>query len=197
MARKMTPTLTDFLWKTSENANDLVREAVQMYKTGAYPRACFLALTAQEEMSKVVSAVMKASAGTEWDPSKDKDFRNHYWKLTAATQWALFVNSGASRRLRELEQVHAELFRKGDLGKIRNACLYVDVEGDDVVDPKSSIDRKLALAEVRVAFEVAAELSDFGNGLGLWGQDDQSGLQERWLAILREAESFAKEFGVE
>ena len=108
--------------------------------------------------------------------------RRHSKKYESAVGTTLFVNSRVSRIYGEREDQFARWFREGDLMRIRNSALYMDIAGDSTVTPEQAVSRDTAFLLVCFAGEVLGEIQGSLTGTG----------PEEWRRILAEVDEFRK-----
>ena len=167
--------------KTIINAWQLLQTAIGLFEQDQYPIACFLAMTAIEEVGKLFILLM-AQGFKELDiqvepPADlnerqlDKFLRNHLDKAVEAAAQSLFINAGAVRRhgvhpasgMHRIDGV-VLLARSGRWMDIRNGCLYTDVNlvSKSTSSPSDFITREHAYYFICMGFEVLAERAESG-----------------------------------
>jgi AbiV family abortive infection protein len=155
------------------------RLARETFIAGDYPFAAFLAITLIEEIGKIVILpdALRGDAGAL------KDFRNHQSKYVDAVGATLAINSRVSRIYKQDEARFAKWFRDGELFRIRNSALYLEVRGTNLVVPEEAINRADSLLLVSIAGEVYAEIQGKQTGTG----------PTEWRRILSEIDAFRSE----
>jgi len=143
--------------------------------------AVFSAVTLIEEVGKVpMLALRDVEGGLD-----SKAFRHHGKKYESAVGNTLYINSRVSRIYGEREERFARWYRDGELMRIRNAALYMDVDADNViVTPEQVTSRETAFILVCFAGEVLAEIQGYMTGTG----------PEDWRRILAEVDEFRERF---
>jgi len=155
------------------------RLAREMFASGDYPFAAFLAITLIEEVGKVV--ILTGAVGG--DAEARKEFRNHQSKYVNAVGATLAVNMRVTRIYKQDEARFAEWFREEKLFQIRNSALYLELRGANLVAPEEAINRADALLLVCIAGEVYAEIQGRKTGTG----------PKEWQRILSEIDAFRSE----
>jgi AbiV family abortive infection protein len=150
--------------------------SVDRFRAADFALAAFLAITLIEEVGKVV-ILEHATLGAELDR---KGFYNHAEKYIYAVGATLAVNSRVTRVYGKEEARFAAWFREGELFKMRNRALYMELQGPDVVVPEKAIQRGDALLLVCIAGEVYAEIQGRFTGTG----------PEGWQRILADVDAF-------
>jgi AbiV family abortive infection protein len=152
------------------------RLAREMFASGDYPLAAFLAITLIEEIGKIVILADAVGGNAE----ARKEFRNHQSKYVNAIGATLAVNSRVTRIYRHDETRFAKWFREEELFRIRNSALYLELQGADLVAPQDAINRADALLLVCIAGEIYAEIQGEQTGTG----------PTEWRRILSEIDAF-------
>jgi len=198
--------------KTITNAWQLLETAVQLFEQEQYATACFLAMTAIEEVGKLLvlrvvqgDALESFGGQLELPPELDtkeldKFLRDHLDKALQAAAWSLYINAGADRR----HGVHPVsgivrtsgvvlLARSGRWMDIRNACLYTDVDfaSNSAFSPSDFVSREHAYYFICMGFEVLAEQAESGLGFDFEGRDGTRSFQF-WQDRLGDLERFMK-----
>jgi AbiV family abortive infection protein len=144
----------------------LWKSARDLYESGSYPLATFVAIATMEETGKVGIAKMQIlffNAG--WRPSGDeqpqpRDMRSHRRKHFLVAGQGAFVNARLDRVL-GLDVVAQFLddAESGELERFRQACLYADRAKDgDLELPARVVQREDGLRYVVLAGELMAEV---------------------------------------
>lgn len=196
-----------------ENGYDHISTAVTLFKEEHYASACFSAMTAIEEGGKLRLLGFLNNVLPEPDDSVDIDsgelrsiLGDHTGKALHAAGAALCVNSGADRRHgthpdNELDLKYGILLlaRAGNRWmSIRNGSLYTDVNihSQQLKSPNDRIDVHYAYYFICMAYEVIAELAEFGLGSALEGRDPTQ--SHKFLqACLDELGDFTEQYGDE
>jgi len=150
----------------------------RFFEEGDFTLASFFAITLIEEVGKVIILGNRQISGK----LDKKSFYNHQRKYAYAVGLTLLVNSRVTRIYGEEEAKFARWFREGELFRIRNKCLYLEIEGAAVRVPSESIAGNDAFLLVCIAGEVYAEIQGFYTGTG----------PDEWRAILGEVDAFRK-----
>jgi len=145
----------DKYWKLARN----------FFKEGDFPLAAFFAITLIEEISKFIIVGQK---GFQRD-SGIKRFYNHKKKYETAILLTLIVNSRVSRIYGEFEKIFAKWFRDGDLFRMRNKALYMELHDGKLITPDRSISREDAFLLVCFGGEIFREIQGPYTG---WGMDN-------------------------
>ncbi len=159
--------------------------ARRFYQEGDSPLAAFFAITLIEEVGKVIIMGNRELSG-----SLDKQgFFSHEKKYAYAVGMTLVVNARVTRLYGTQEKVFAGWFREGDLFRIRNSALYLDLERDTPVAPRKAVRPTDALLLVCIAGEVYAEIQGIYTGTG----------PDEWARVINEIDDFrtlhAEDFG--
>jgi AbiV family abortive infection protein len=153
--------------------------SMERFRAADYALAAFFAITLIEEVGKV--AILEgASLGGEIDR---KSFYNHAEKYIYAVGATLQVNSRVTRIYGKEEGRFAAWFREGELLRIRNRALYMELQGSYVVVPENAIQKSDALLLVCIAGEVYAEIQGRFTGTG----------PKEWERILADVDAFRAE----
>jgi len=164
--------------RTITNAWKLLQTAVELFEQENYPHSCFLAMTAIEEVGKLILLsliqtveILEPAAAINSKPF-NKSIRDHIKKSILAAAHSLYINAGADRRhgIHPISRMHRTsgvilLARSNQWMNIRNSCLYIDVNLDSksVFSP-DIISREYAYYFICMGFEVIAENAEAGFG---------------------------------
>lgn len=143
--------------------------------SGDFPVAAFFAITLIEEVGKLPMLAFREPGGTT-----DRAFRDHNKKYQSAVGWTLIVNSRVSRVYGKREDIFARWFQDGELMRIRNAALYLEVKGDRVITPEEAVGGDTAFLLVCFAGECLAEIQGSVTGTG----------PDEWKRLLGEVDDF-------
>ena len=214
---KLTPEVRETIrlarQKTIVNAWQLLQTAVGLLENNQYATACFLAMTAIEELGKLFILQLvqgdvirglselgfEADLPEEFDAGKlDRFLRNHLDKAVQAAAASLHINSGADRRHGVDPQSNmtrtsgvALLARSGRWMILRNNCLYTDINfaSRATISPAELISREHAYYFICMGFEVLAEQAESGLGSGLEGPNVVTSIRF-WQDRIKELEGF-------
>ncbi len=150
--------------------------SVRFFRESDFALAAFFAITLIEEIGKVV-ILGNARLGAELDK---KGFYDHRRKYAYAVYATLFVNSRVFRIYRAQEHKFGEWFTEGELFRIRNRALYIELHDTETAVPKAAVSKEDACLLVCIAGEVYAEIQGLSTGSG----------PDEWKRILREVDSF-------
>ncbi|NOY89238.1 MAG: AbiV family abortive infection protein [FCB group bacterium] len=156
--------------------------SVQFFKKPDFALAAFFAITLIEEVGKVIILGNK-EFGAKLDK---KGFYNHRKKYSYAVYNTLFVNSRVSRIYGTKESRFAEWFRNGELFKIRNKVLYLELGDKKIRIPHLAISKEDAFLLVCIAGEVYAEIQGFYTGSS----------PTEWQRILAEIDTFREDVSI-
>jgi AbiV family abortive infection protein len=216
---KLTPELRETIrlarQKAIVNAWQLLQTAVRLFEGNKYSVACFLAMTAIEEIGKLF--ILQLAQGDvirglntfglevdvlqEFNSAKlDKFLRNHLDKAVQAAATSLYINSGADRR--HGIDPHSKMIRtsgvillarSGHWMKIRNNCLYTDINfySCRTISPAEFISREHAYYFICMGYEILAEQAEAGLGSVLEGPKVVTSVQF-WQDRIKEQEGFMK-----
>lgn len=127
---------------TLNNADRLVQDAERLVELGSYPTAHALAVLGLEELGKhvhiVSRAVRKALEGDDSGLSQER-LRSHHQKLTGGLLLANAVGQedpGSAAWFEDLTKAVAQ----ASALKLRG--IYVDFEGDDVIEPSTAVSQE-------------------------------------------------------
>jgi AbiV family abortive infection protein len=148
----------------------------RFYAEDDFAVAAFFAITLIEEVGKIVILGNKALS-RELDK---KGFLDHRRKYAYAVGITLQVNARVTRIYGNLEHVFAKWFREGDLFRIRNSALYLELEGEGPVPPSKAISQRDALLLVCFAGEIYAEIQGAYTGTG----------PDQWRQVIDEVDAF-------
>jgi len=191
--------------KIISNAWQLLKNSIKLYEQKEYPIATFLAMSAIEEIGKLLILPLPPFEGNglepvyEFDAKKNrKIIRDHLAKAILAAGSSLCINAGADRR----HGIHPEskilrssgvilLARSGRWMKIRNSCLYTDgiFTPDKISSPSDSIFCEHAYYFICMGFEILAEQAEMGYGFSVENDNTPKGI-EFWKARLNDLEKF-------
>lgn len=173
-------TLAETRIRTTETAYNHVTTAIGLFDSYAYSQACFLAITAIEEMGKartlqmVQSDIYPKKEPEKIDAKGIQDFlRNHKTKAIRAAASGLSVNHGAVRRHGRHEVANLNLSsgilllaKSGKWMNIRNSCIYTDtnISGKSVNWPTEEIQAHHAYYFICMSLEIMAEEAEAGLG---------------------------------
>jgi AbiV family abortive infection protein len=136
-------------------------EACQLYLAGSFPLSAFVSILVLEETGKLNSVAQDL---VFWDvphaetPDLTVD-RNHRRKHFLAVVSGALINRRLDRILGEtairrlLDEVES-----GELERIRQRCLYIDMQGGRTVTPRDLIDMEQAKILTTLAGELVAEV---------------------------------------
>ncbi|MGI0015782.1 MAG: AbiV family abortive infection protein [Nitrososphaera sp.] len=199
-------TIREVREKTLVNAKQLLETAVNLFENETYPIACFLSMTAIEELGKLsvlamaqVDSLKRFGLPVDANPevnckALNKFLRNHVEKAAEAAVGALYINSGADRRhgshpLSGLIRTSGIILlaRSGHWMSLRNNCLYTDinVEHNSSSAPKDCIIREHAYYFICMGFEILIEQAAFGLGFNLENKGQTLQFQEDRLQRLK------------
>ena len=165
--------------KTAENARSKVDNAKSMLEDDEYTDACFLAITAIEEMGKTRTLQMvQGDIYPDLEIERIDDsglqsfLRSHDTKAVRAAASGLAANHGAVRRHGRHEEADLNLssgillLAKINWMELRNSCLYTDVNisGKNLQVPVEEITFHHAYYFICMAYEILAEESEAGFG---------------------------------
>lgn len=150
--------------------------SVKLFEELDYALASFFAITLIEEVGKIIILGNK-SLGAELDK---KGFYNHSSKYAYAVYTTLFVNSRVSRIYGAKEKKFAHWFKKGELFKIRNRALYIELTKSGIGIPNKNISIEDAFLLVCIAGEVYAEIQGYFTGTG----------PNEWQRIINQVDAF-------
>ena len=214
---KLTPEVRETIrlarQKTIVNAWQLLQTAVGLFENNQCTTACFLAMTAIEEIGKLFILQMvqgdvirglsklgfEADLPEELDAGKlDKFLKNHLDKAVQAAATSLYINSGADRR--HGVDPHSNIIRtsgvvllarSGRWMRIRNNCLYTDINFSSraTISPAEFISREHAYYFTCMGFEILAEQAEAGLGSVLEGPNVVTSIQF-WQDRIKELEGF-------
>lgn len=172
--------LSETRLRVAETAFNHVTTAIGLFQSSAFSQACFLAITAIEEMGKARTLQMVQSAtAVDEDPARidakgiERFLRKHRLKATRAAASGLSVNHGAVRRHGRHEEADLNLTSGIEFltaseqwMDIRNACVYsdVDLHSKNVEWPAKIISGDHAYYFICMALEIIAKESDAGFG---------------------------------
>lgn len=156
------------------NAEGLWDDACTLFLRGRCPTALAISITCLEEVGKIgvarLQLVLEEEArrcGVQLtqarpEPRKGHPFYSHTQKLLLAAGAGALVNSRLDRIL-GLSNVVDFLDRaeRGKIERLRQSCLYSDVEADQLLLPSERIDRTKAEFYVVLAGELLAEVAGF------------------------------------
>lgn len=202
--------------KILDNCLSLLGESLQFFENDRYPRACFLAMTAIEEAGKLAVLRFVAHKRLELlgvrDPSIIEGvkivqyLRDHESKAREAAAWSLYINAGADRRhgIHPRSGMHRTsgvilLVRSGRWLKLRNACLYVDLDVAEpaTTSPIDTVCKPHAYYMICMAHEIIAEQADaaieeqVGGDMAPWLDFEQARIKELRAFMERYASSVA------
>jgi AbiV family abortive infection protein len=150
-----------------DTARSQIDAARALYDQGRYPPACFLAMTAIEEMGKAL-VFQKADANEELpSPEELKGMRQHDPKAFVGALVPMVLNDEARERhgrnpVTKLDRIDAVryLAEGGGWMPLHNACLYVDCDpGKRLLGrPSDEITREHAYLMIVGALEIFARL---------------------------------------
>ena len=125
-----------------------------------------------------------------------KAHSSHFRKPELGILAALNVNNRARRKLGNfLINKYLELAKQNKISNIRTRALYIGIKGDKLINPRKYIKREMALEIISIAYEVIAEMSDFGayrTGDDEYSKKASEQLQELW----KKADSFYEKYNV-
>jgi len=94
---------------------------------------------------------------------KMKEHKSHNKKTLKALIHSLSINPGAYRKLGSgFIEYYLFLAESGLIFKLRNLCLYVNVEKGSISSPEEIIPKSMAVDIIAIAFESIIELKDLG-----------------------------------
>jgi AbiV family abortive infection protein len=167
--------------KTAENSFSLIHKSMKLFEYEEYEISCFLAMTAIEEAGKLFQMRLFSLYGTEEDyKSLEKFLRNHIDKVIEAAVQSLFINCAADSRHKRHPESKALvtdgiiiLARSKKWMKIRNFCLYTDIEVElkNVIVPFEKISKEHAYYFICMALEILAEQAESAYGSNAEGRD--------------------------
>ena len=218
---KLTPEIRETIClarqKTIINAWELLQTAVGLFENNQYSTACFLSMTAIEEIGKLF--ILQIAQGDiffglskldfaenlpkELDSKKlDKFLRNHLDKAVQAAATSLCINSGADRRNgvnSKSNMIRTSgvvlLARSGRWMIVRNNCLYTDINFATkvTISPIEYVSREHSYYFICMGFEVLAEQAEAGLDSILEDQKVASSIQF-WQDRLKELEGFMQQY---
>ena len=153
--------------------------ARRFFEQDDFALASFFAITLIEEVGKVIILGNKDLSGR----LDRKSFYRHEKKYMYAVGVTLDVNSRVTRVYGENESKFARWFREGELFKIRNSSIYIEIENGGVRVPAESISSAVSFLLVCISGEVYAEIQGFYTGV------DPS----EWQRIIDEIDEFRGE----
>lgn len=153
--------------------------ACRSYNESDWPLATFFAITLIEEVGKVV-IMGNAKLGAELDR---KSFYRHEEKYVYAVYSTLLVNARVSRIYGGDEARFAKWFTSGELFRIRNRALYMELKETELLAPQEMVPREDAFLLVCIGGEVLAEIQ--GVHYTGTGPDD-------WQRLLGEVDAFRR-----
>lgn len=173
-------TLAETRVRIAETALNHVTTAIGVFESYSYAHACFLAITAIEEMGKARTLqIVQGDVFERYEPVKIYDgeisnfLQNHSTKAIRAAASGLVANHGAVRRHGRHEEADLNLSsgilylgKSGKWMNVRNACIYTDtnISGKSVYWPTNEISAHHAYYFICMALEVLAEESEAGFG---------------------------------
>jgi len=148
-----------------DTARDHLDAARALYDKGRYPQACFLAMTAIEELGKALILQHADAEGEQPDPS---ELRDHGSKAILGAVAPLILNDEARARhgtnpITGLPRIEAVRYvaEGGAWMALRNACLYVDdcnPSATTLAQPADEITREHAYLMIVAALEIFARI---------------------------------------
>jgi AbiV family abortive infection protein len=147
-----------------DTARSHLNAARVLYDQGRWSQACFLAMTAIEELGK---AMLLQRADAEGELPDRRELRDHDPKAVFGTVPALIFNDDARERhgtnpVTQLPRIEAVRYvaEGGAWMKMRNACLYVDCNASirTVATPAEEITREHAYLMFVGALETLATI---------------------------------------
>jgi AbiV family abortive infection protein len=192
--------------KTIENAWSLIKTAVSIFSDNNFPIACFLAMSAIEEMGKIYNILLtEIDANISMNKIRNnnkqnikKDFYNHTEKAVKAASDALYINSGADNRHGKNKYsgiINTSgvvlLARSHRWMNIRNSCLYIDfnLSNPSISCPNSVITKEHAYYFICMAYEILAELAQSGLDSYTGYENENIGIQF-WVDRLDDLSKF-------
>lgn len=130
----------------------LLEDAVSSFFRRSYGTSIFLALTAIEETAKAELMLFRRGSGA---PKGRDPMKSHQFKHALGVRETTFMGRlpsvlGQAR----CETLHAEA-DAGDLVPLREAALYADVKGGEIITPKYAVSFDRAREIVLLAIEAA------------------------------------------
>lgn len=195
------------------NSWELIQTAIDLYEKKNYAIACFLSMTAIEELGKPFKLLMVEGNQTEklnelgysvknieeLDFSDlYKFFKNHLDKAVQAAATSLFINSSADRRYgidpkSKMTRTSGVvlLARSGRWMEIRNNCLYTDVNfsSGSIITPTEAIRPEHAYYFICMSLEILAAQAVVGLGSIFEEMNNDIGVQF-WQDRIKDLESF-------
>jgi AbiV family abortive infection protein len=174
------------LFQIIKHAEGLWNDAILLFKKKRYATACFLSIVCIEECAKInfshfqieFSSVYPKT-NTPWaNLRKRRALTSHEMKHFLAACAGALLNSRMDRVL-GMEKVNSFISdcEKGKLEKLRQSCLYVDINqsGQTVLLPTEQITKEQALFYACLAGELLAEVAgiDYSWEGGLLGKVDK------------------------
>lgn len=191
---------------TFYNAKRLINDASALFQEEKYPSSTFCAMTAIEEIGKVIylrmvsiSLLLRTDKMLSSKQIKEikRVIRNHTGKALQMATWSLFINSAADKR----HGVHPDskiyrttgivlLVRSKKWMEYRNNCLYTDInfKNKSVISP-SKVSRAHAYYFICMAYEGLSEQAESGLGSEVEGIDGTEARSE-WIKVEKELEKF-------
>ena len=151
-----------------------------LFAESDYPLAAFCAITLIEEVGKIPMLTL----GDSQRESAPNGFRRHETKHASAVQTTLTVNARVSRIYGENAKRFADWHHNGDLPRIRNAALYMELDGGAIVTPTEKLSRETSFLLVCFAGEMLAEIQGFMTGTG----------PDEWQDILSQVDEFRQKY---
>ena len=218
---KLTPDLKDTIrlarQKSIINAWELLQTAIWLFENNRYSTACFLSMTAIEEIGKLFVLQMEQVDVFRWlrklgiddDLPSELDYkelrnflRSHLEKAVQAAASSLVINSGADRRHgvnSKSNMIRTSgvmlLALSGRWMKVRNNCLYTDIDFTEktTMSPKEIISREHSYYFICMGYEVLAEQAEAGLGSFLEDQYATSSIQF-WQDRLQDLKGFMESY---
>lgn len=189
LSKAVCETLRSAREKTLTNAWHLLQTTVELFEQEQYATACFLAMTAIEEVGKLFVLLciqLRPPLSGLNTKELNKFLLDHLNKALQAAAWSLYINAGADQRhgVHPVSGMHRTsgvvlLARPGRWMDIRNACLYTDVDltSNLAFSPSDFITRAHAYYFICMGFEVLAEQAESGLGSDREGCDVSKSIQ--------------------
>ncbi|MFQ5962879.1 MAG: AbiV family abortive infection protein [Candidatus Scalinduaceae bacterium] len=150
--------------------------ARRFYEKNDFALASFFAITLIEEVGKIIILGNKDLSGK----LDKRSFYNHEQKYIYAVGMTLEVNARVKRIYGREESRFAKWFRDGDLFKIRNSSIYIEIDNGRVQVPADSISRADSFLLVCISGEIYGEIQGLYSGTG----------PTEWQRIIKEADEF-------